>query len=240
MWLSLSRVVETEGQGKLDIEIVSRLSPTLSSDASKSLLAAKKVKRTTRTEFSISLDPDNFYRTSDKYMGIISTSEKLSRRSIVATITYELNVFRSRGPRRMLCTMHIIPVAPVLEGGNAPTPATFSSSPRDKLCSPATGEKTQEMTSGLSQLQRGNENSRKPCWCLNFNGRVTVASVKNFQLVAAVDSLHDVSNVQNERVVMQFGKIVKDVFTMDFCYLLCAFQAFAICLSSFDTKPACE
>jgi hypothetical protein len=27
---------------------------------------------------------------------------------------------------------------------------------------------------------------------------------------------------------------------MDYFYPLSAFQAFAICLSSFDTKPACE
>ena len=67
------------------------------------------------------------------------------------------------------------------------------------------------------------------CWCLNFNGRVTVASVKNFQLVADQDT-----------VVLQFGKVGKDCFTMDYHYPISAFQAFAICLSSFDTKIACE
>lgn len=73
------------------------------------------------------------------------------------------------------------------------------------------------------------------CWCLNFNGRVTVASVKNFQLVA---SLEDGS--EHDSVILQFGKVGKDVFTMDYQYPISAFQAFAICLSSFDTKIACE
>lgn len=75
------------------------------------------------------------------------------------------------------------------------------------------------------------------CWCLNFNGRVTVASVKNFQLVA---SMGDGAAQEHENVILQFGKVGKDVFTMDYQYPISAFQAFAICLSSFDTKIACE
>lgn len=78
------------------------------------------------------------------------------------------------------------------------------------------------------------------CWCLNFRGRVTVASVKNFQLVASVDPSLNIPAAEQEKVILQFGKIGKDIFTMDYRYPLSAFQAFAICLTSFDTKPACE
>ena len=60
---------------------------------------------------------------------------------------------------------------------------------------------------------------------------MTQASVKNFQLVSADD--HDT-------VLLQFGRCGKDTFTMDFSWPLCALQAFAICLSSFDRKLACE
>lgn len=41
-------------------------------------------------------------------------------------------------------------------------------------------------------------------------------------------------------IVMQFGRVAEDVFTMDYNYPLCALQAFAIALSSFDSKLACE
>lgn len=68
-------------------------------------------------------------------------------------------------------------------------------------------------------------------YVLNFNGRVTMASVKNFQLVSPDD--HDT-------VVLQFGRTGKDTFTMDFQYPLTPLQAFSICLSSFDYKLACE
>nr|XP_014284184.2 protein king tubby [Halyomorpha halys] len=80
--------------------------------------------------------------------------------------------------------------------------------------------------------------NKTPAWnddtqsyVLNFHGRVTQASVKNFQIV------HD-SDV--DYVVMQFGRVAEDVFTMDYRYPMCALQAFAIALSSFDSKLACE
>jgi hypothetical protein len=84
------------------------------------------------------------------------------------------------------------------------------------------------------------------CWCLNFRGRVTVASVKNFQLIAANQQPAGAPTpsqpvpVEHDKIILQFGKVGKDMFTMDYRYPLSAFQAFAICLSSFDTKLACE
>lgn len=41
-------------------------------------------------------------------------------------------------------------------------------------------------------------------------------------------------------IVMQFGRVADDAFTLDYSYPLCAVQAFAIALSSFDGKLACE
>ncbi|KAL5203794.1 hypothetical protein ABZP36_008665 [Zizania latifolia] len=89
------------------------------------------------------------------------------------------------------------------------------------------------------------------CWCLNFWGQVTVASVKNFQLIAATQPAAGAPTPSqpvlvlppppdHDKVILQFGKVAKDMFTMDYHYPLSAFQAFAICLGSFDTKLACE
>ena len=91
-------------------------------------------------------------------------------------------------------------------------------------------------------------NDETQSYVLNFHGRVTQASVKNFQIV------HD-SDV--EYIIMQFGRVAEDIFTMDYRlvqkfklisldnlyfsrYPMCAVQAFGIALSSFDSKLACE
>ena len=68
-------------------------------------------------------------------------------------------------------------------------------------------------------------------YVLNFHGRVTQASVKNFQII------HQSSP---EYIVMQFGRISDDDFTMDFRYPLSAVQAFGIAMTSFHGKLACE
>jgi hypothetical protein len=67
------------------------------------------------------------------------------------------------------------------------------------------------------------------CWCLNFRGRVKLASVKNFQLVKDGD--------EEAKVSMQFGKFDKELFILDFNPMtLSAIQAFAIALTTFDSK----
>lgn len=43
-------------------------------------------------------------------------------------------------------------------------------------------------------------------------------------------------NLDEEQVVMQFGRVDKETFTCDFRYPLSAIQAFAIALSSFDSR----
>mmetsp|Transcript_3024 Transcript_3024/g.6536 ORF Transcript_3024/g.6536 Transcript_3024/m.6536 type:complete len:1042 (+) Transcript_3024:131-3256(+) len=83
---------------------------------------------------------------------------------------------------------------------------------------------------GLMALQ-----NRPPWWnaelgafVLNFGGRVSVASVKNFQLC-------DRGN--QEAILLQFGRVDgRHSFTMDFQYPLSASQAFAIAISSLQSK----
>lgn len=74
-------------------------------------------------------------------------------------------------------------------------------------------------------------NEQVNAYVLNFNGRVTMASVKNFQLVDP-----DEHNI----IVLQFGRVGKEEFTMDMHYPISPLQAFAITLSSFDSKIACD
>ncbi|KAL1803831.1 hypothetical protein DCAR_0935513 [Daucus carota subsp. sativus] len=164
----------------------------------------------------------------------------------VARISFELNVLGSRGPRRMHCVMDTISPSAIKPGGVAPTQTEFRQSSIDTP--PSLPIITNEIFSGPLCSQRDGQlilKNKSPrwheqlqCWCLNFNGRVTIASVKNFQLVASAEG--GGITPEHEEVILQFGKVDKDVFTMDYRYPISAFQAFAICLSSFDTKIACE
>ncbi|XWS46722.1 hypothetical protein CRYUN_Cryun14cG0092500 [Craigia yunnanensis] len=259
-----------------------------SNDDGKFLLAARKCRRPTCTDYIISLNGDDVSKGSSTYIGKLRSNflgtkftiydaqppnagAKVTKsRSIrlinvkqvsprvpagnylVAHISYELNVLGSRGPRRMQCIMDAIPASSIEPGGVAPTQTEFVHSNLDTFPSlPFFRSKSTHAESFQSGSLSGQKDgmlvlrNKAPrwheqlqCWCLNFNGRVTVASVKNFQLVASPED--GVTGQEHGNVILQFGKVGKDVFTMDYQYPISAFQAFAICLSSFDTKIACE
>lgn len=83
----------------------------------------------------------------------------------------------------------------------------------------------------------------KPKWddvhlghVLNFQGRVTESSVKNFQLCCP--ELPPSSSEANSDVVLQFGKAGRDRFSMDVRYPLSIYAAFAVCVACLDGKLA--
>ncbi|XP_021909996.1 tubby-like F-box protein 8 [Carica papaya] len=188
----------------------------------------------------------------------------------IAQITYELNVLGTRGPRRMHCMMHSIPASALEAGGSVPgqpeiLPSALEDSFRSVSFSKSLDHSVEFSSSRFSEIGRSchedDDGKARPlvlknkpprwheqlqCWCLNFRGRVTVASVKNFQLIAAMQPAAGAPTPshpappEHDKIILQFGKVGKDMFTMDYRYPLSAFQAFAICLSSFDTKLACE
>lgn len=255
----------------------------------KFLLAARKLRRPTCTDYVISLNPDDMSKGSSTYIGKLRSnflgtkftafdaqppsagSRVMKSRSTrlvnfkqvspkvpagnypAVHISYELNVLGSRGPRRMQCVLDAIPASSIEPGGVAPTQTEFMSSTLDTFPSfsffRSKSTRVENLESGrpMSAPKDGmlvlkNKSPRwheqLQCWCLNFHGRVTVASVKNFQLVASPEQ--GIAGTEHENVILQFGKVGKDVFTMDYQYPISAFQSFAICLSSFDTRIACE
>lgn len=144
----------------------------------------------------------------------------------VGHVSYKFNLLKSRGPRRMICSL------------NCPWSGESSV---DKALDNLKMKQPESSASGTvlkNKAPRWHENLQ--CWCLNFHGRVTVASVKNFQLVATMDQSQPGGKGDEELVLLQFGKVGDDTFTMDYRRPLSAFQAFAICLTSFGTKLACE
>ncbi|XP_047342633.1 tubby-like F-box protein 7 [Impatiens glandulifera] len=232
------------------------VTPSLT-DRGKFLLAAKRYRNGAHTEYIISLSADDISQRSNAYVGKLCSdflgtnftiydsqpphsgakpsSSKASRRFAskqispqvpaanfeIGDVSYKFNLLKSRGPRRMISSL------------KCP-----SHSNNNKLKKADSLDMSGYKTVLKNKAPRWHEQLQ--CWCLNFHGRVTVASVKNFQLVATMDESQPGGEGDEETVLLQFGKVGEDVFTMDYRQPLSPFQAFAICLTSFGTKLACE
>lgn len=70
-------------------------------------------------------------------------------------------------------------------------------------------------------------NERTECYTLNFYGRVSWPSAKNFELIEADDP---------DTIYLLFGKVGRDTFNLDYRSPLTMFQAFCIALSALARK----
>ncbi|XP_045924966.1 tubby protein isoform X1 [Micropterus dolomieu] len=208
------------------------------------LMAGRKRKKCKTSNYLISTDPTNLSRDTNCYIGKLRSNvlgtkftvydggenpekkpfikECESVRQELAAICYETNVLGFKGPRKMTV---IIP-------GMLENDERVSIRPKNELetllIRHANGN-TDKLVTLVNKSPSWNEQTQS--YVLNFHGRVTQASVKNFQII----------HPDNEDyIVMQFGRVAEDVFSMDYSFPMCALQAFAITLSSFDGKLACE
>ena len=180
---------------------------------------------------------------------------KKERRAELGTVLYESNILGSRGPRKM--TVLVPAVRQTKDGkqqAHVHRPQTTDETDSLLHAYKVQGQGEGRVIALVNKTPKWNE--QVGAYVLNFNGRVTMASVKNFQLMVhsgedgSDDSQHgdgegggsggDGGGAEEERPCLQFGRVGKDMFTMDFGWPLSPLQAFAICLSSFDYKLACE
>ncbi|XP_074531859.1 tubby-related protein 3-like isoform X1 [Halichoeres trimaculatus] len=206
------------------------------------LLAGRKRKKSATSNYLISIDATDLSRGGENFVGKLRSNlmgtkftvfdnalnperalpDLSNARQELAGIIYETNVLGMKGPRRMTI------VIPGMNKDNERVPLR----PRNE-CDGLLLRYQNRRMDNLIELR-----NKTPVWneetashVLNFNGRVTQASIKNFQIV---------HNKDLDYIVMQFGRIADDIFTLDFNYPMCAVQAFAVALSSFDGKIACE
>lgn len=206
------------------------------------LLAGRKRKKSTTSNYLISIDATDLSRGGENFVGKLRSNlmgtkftvfdnalnpekalpDMSNARQELAGIIYETNVLGIKGPRRMTV------IIPGMNKDNERVPLR----PRNE-CDGLLIRFQNRRMENLIELH-----NKTPVWneetashVLNFNGRVTQASIKNFQIV---------HNKDLDYIVMQFGRIADDIFTLDYNYPMCAVQAFSIALSSFDGKIACE
>ncbi|XP_041836731.1 tubby-related protein 1-like [Melanotaenia boesemani] len=214
----------------------------LDNDKKTFLLAGRKRKKSATSNYLISIDATDLSRGGENFVGKLRSNlmgtkftvfdnalnperalpDMSNARQELAGIIYETNVLGIKGPRRMTV------VIPGMSKDNERVPLK----PRNE-CDGLLIRYQNRRMDNLIELR-----NKTPVWneetashVLNFNGRVTQASIKNFQIVHSKDL---------DYIVMQFGRIADDIFTLDYNYPMCAVQAFAIALSSFDGKIACE
>lgn len=210
------------------------------------LLAGRKRKKCKTSNYLISCDPADLSRDSDSYLAKLRANfvgthftifdnglnmdknlEKEKHqgkdyRKELGAIIYEKNLLGVKGPRKMHVT---IPAMDHKQKAMEFKPLRESDTMQERI-------KLKRMDDLI-----GMEN-KQPEWSeaaqsyeLKFGGRVSMASVKNFQIVHPK---------QPDYVVLQFGRVGEHSFTMDYQYPMSALQAFSICLSSLDGKLACE
>ncbi|XP_017931531.2 tubby protein homolog isoform X8 [Manacus vitellinus] len=208
------------------------------------LLAGRKRKKSKTSNYLISIDPTDLSRGGESFIGKLrsnlmgtkftvydngvnpmkttSSLEASTLRQELAAICYETNVLGFKGPRKM---------SVIIPGMNMDH-ERVSIRPRNEhetLLARWQNKNTESVIELHNKTPVWNDDTQS--YVLNFHGRVTLASVKNFQIIHDNDP---------DYIVMQFGRVAEDVFTMDYNYPMCALQAFAIALSSFDSKLACE
>ncbi|KAG1943016.1 tubby protein [Pimephales promelas] len=208
------------------------------------LLAGRKRKKSKTSNYLISIDPTDLSRGGESFIGKLrsnlmgtkftvydsglnpvkttSSLEAGNLRQELAAICYETNVLGFKGPRKM---------SVIIPGMNMDH-ERVSIRPRndhESLLARWQNKSTESVIELHNKTPVWNDDTQS--YVLNFHGRVTQASVKNFQIIHDNDP---------DYIVMQFGRVAEDVFTMDYNYPMCALQAFAIALSSFDSKLACE
>ncbi|KAK7895952.1 hypothetical protein WMY93_021277 [Mugilogobius chulae] len=209
------------------------------------LLAGRKRKKSKTSNYLISVDATDLSREGESFIGKLRSNlmgtkftvydngtnpgktpgtllEESNQRQELAAVCYETNVLGFKGPRKMTVVIpgmnmnfERIPVRPKNE--------------QESLLSRWQNHSTENLIELHNKAPVWNDDTQS--YVLNFHGRVTQASVKNFQIVHDNDP---------DYIVMQFGRVAEDIFTLDYNYPMCALQAFAIGLSSFDSKLACE
>ncbi|XP_050183114.1 tubby-related protein 1 isoform X2 [Myiozetetes cayanensis] len=214
----------------------------LDNDKKVFLLAGRKRKKSKTSNYLISIDPTDLSRGGENFIGKLRSNLMGTRftvfdnganpdranadwsnvRQELSAVVYETNVLGFKGPRKMTV------IIPGMNADGERVPIR----PRNDNDGLLMRWQNRNMDNVIELHNKAPVwNDETQSYVLNFHGRVTHASVKNFQIVHGSDP---------DYIVMQFGRVADDAFTMDYNYPLCAVQAFAIALSSFDGKLACE
>uniref|UniRef100_A0AAF5Q623 Tub domain-containing protein n=2 Tax=Wuchereria bancrofti TaxID=6293 RepID=A0AAF5Q623_WUCBA len=208
------------------------------------LLAARKRKKSATANYLISIDPTDLKRYGNSFVGKVRSNALGTQftlydngenpkkswvigdsvRQELAAVIYDTNVLGFKGPRKMT-----VLIPGICDAENYRRQEIRPLLEQESILERWKNRKADDLIAMHNKSPVWNEDTQS--YVLNFYGRVTQPSVKNFQIIHDADPKY---------IVMQFGRIGYDAFTMDFRYPLSALQAFGIAMTSFHGKIACE
>jgi len=197
-----------------------------SDDSGLPLLEARRLSTSTMfaPEYGIFANDQKVASLSANMLGTVWTL-KAGKKELLC-VQYSLNRAWMKGPRKMklLCPAVDMDGKPIIQHR-----------PRGKK-----GSLSNLITAPNVPFGFDTFNNRAPQWdenlasyCLNFGGRVRLASVKNFQI------MFDHKDWESETLV-QFGRIGKNHFNLDVQFPFSPLQAFAVSVSSYYEKLGVE
>mmetsp|Transcript_24050 Transcript_24050/g.40331 ORF Transcript_24050/g.40331 Transcript_24050/m.40331 type:complete len:485 (-) Transcript_24050:1258-2712(-) len=199
------------------------------------VMAAKKDYRDIfRSSFTFSIDPTNVSKKGSGYYGRLNSNFMGSKYTMFDRGEQKGDLVSADAERRVLGAVVYEPTISRAAGGyrrmTAILPNVFKG--RDKNGNPimARWDDVKDMRNmHLLTTKTPSYKKINGQWhyCYKWGGRVKVPSVKNFQLVLQGDP---------DAIVVLFGKMAKNIYALDFTHPLSAHQAFAIAMSSLDSK----
>jgi tubby-related protein 1 len=207
------------------------------------LLSGRKRANKQTSNYLISIDAEDLERDSKSFFGKVRSNvsgtefviynngckpgeerpEGPFLREELGAVLYETNIAGTKGPRKMTV------ILPAVQSDDTRKRWQPRSDDDGLIAEYRRNPESAELVVLVNKEPTWNEQLRS--YQLNFHGRVTKPSVKNFQLCDAK---------QPGKVVMQFGKVEDSKFNLDFNHPVSPVQAFGICLTAFDNKLACQ
>ncbi|KAI9321149.1 hypothetical protein DFJ73DRAFT_876748 [Zopfochytrium polystomum] len=190
----------------------------------KFLLAARKRKKSKSVAFLISTSQDDLSKDSAHYVAKLKANFQRTNFILSDARYYNKNA-KNKGLREMSCAIYSKTVLPreMQVAVQALTyDETLDNGSKD-IMADVKSQNTDRLLFFKNKPPRWNEVTQSHC--LNFGGRVTQPSIKNFQLI---------QDKNDSYIVLQFGRCGPDLFSLDARYPLSPVEAFAIALTTFD------
>ncbi|TPX45816.1 hypothetical protein SeLEV6574_g03634 [Synchytrium endobioticum] len=193
------------------------------------LLAARKKLKSKNVAFVISNSSDDMNKDGQHYIAKLKANTQRTVFTLFDARSYS-KAAPNKGLKELSCITYSKTIMP--REMFVAIPATHIVEGSNDCSTDVLADLRAQNTSKLHFLR-----NKPPRWneatqshCLNFGGRVTLPSIKNFQLIT--------DGGDPSYIVMQFGRCGQDDFALDGQYPLTPLEAFSIALSTFHAHDS--